>query len=445
MKYPARLVPFEKLMYFLDQPNCPNSLGIRLRFHGRLDRTAALAAAEVAFARHPGFQVTVDPERVQFVDRGEPFRNFRWIERATDDQPYQMKPTDIHRDGGAVIWFVVGPNESHVTLIGNHTLGDGIGGLQVTSDWILEYDRLLNGGKSKLPKLDPSRLADRGRLNLLNRKFLSKLIYQPIALFGASKFLFRRIVPLLVAPEFEPRPLVEYPCIETRRISSDQTEQLKSHASDLDVTLNDLIATAMFLALARWRPRHTSQRHRDWIRLLIPLSIRTFADRRLTACNRVSFVQIDRQPRQMNDHCKLLSGIARELRVIRQWQLDRTLLLALRLGSLIPGQLKRLASKPRNRGTMLLTILGNPFDRLPLTQTDRTIVVGNMRMFSFDMLAPLLRGMPIAVAVAEFQGELSISVNFDLRFVSQAQAAGLLDDLLHALQNLLEESVAKSQ
>ncbi len=94
---------------------------------------------------------------------------------------------------------------------------------------------------------------------------------------------------------------------------------------------------------------------------------------------------------------------------------------------------------------MLLTILGNPFDRLPLTQTDRTIVVGNMRMFSFDMLAPLLRGMPISAAVAEFQGELSISVNFDLRFVSQAQAAGLLDDLLHALQNLLEESVAKSQ
>ena len=251
MKYPARLVPFEKLMYFLDDPNHPNSLGVRLRFHGRLDRAAALAAAETVFARHPGFQVTVDSTRMEFVDRAEPFRNFRWIEQPTDDQPYQMSPTDVHRDGGAVFWFVVGPNESHVTLIGNHTLGDGIGGLQVTSDWMLEYDRLLSGGQSKLAKLDPSRLANRGRLNLLNRKFLSKLIYQPVAIFGASKFLFRRIAPLLKPRDTKASPLVEYPCVLTRRISIDQTEKLKSRVSGLGVMLNDILAGRILCCLGK--------------------------------------------------------------------------------------------------------------------------------------------------------------------------------------------------
>lgn len=426
-------------MYFLDDPSHPNCLGVRLLFHGQLDRTAAIAAAEAIFQRHPGFQVTVDPERLEFVDRGEPFRNFRWIERATDDQAYQMTPTDVHRDGGAVFWFVVSPNESHVTLIGNHTLGDGIGGLQVTSDWMLEYDRLINGGKSKLSKLDPSRLADRGGLNLLNRKYLSKLMYQPVALFGASKFLFRRIVPLLSKSASEPPPLVEYPGVVTQRVSSDQSERIKSLASDLSVFLNDLLTAAFFVALANWRNRHSNQNQKDWIRLLIPLSMRTIADRRLTACNRVSFVQIDRQPCQMTDHGEFISGIARELRVIRQWQLDRTLLVALRIASLIPGQIKRLATKSRNLATTLLTNVGTPFDRLPLKQSDRNMNVGNLRMFAFDMLAPLLHGMPLAVAVAEFQSELSISVNFDARFVSRSQSEELLSDLLTALSKLCDE------
>ncbi len=445
MKYPAHLVPFEKLMYFLDQPSFPNSLGIRLRFDGQINRAAALAAAEVAFGRHPGFQVIVDRERLRFVDNEEPFRNFRWIELSSADEAHPMQPTDVHRDGGGMFWFVAAPGGCSVALIGNHTLTDGVGGLQVISDWLLEYHRVITGGKPSLSKLSPERLALRGRLNLLNRKFLSKLLFQPIALFGASKFLFRRTVPLLShsGNEVVIEPPSTYPNILTRRLSVSQTDRIKVLATECAGTPNDILAGALFVAIARWRKRHSHQNERDWIRLLIPLSIRTMADRRLTACNRVSMVQVDRQPRQMIDTGALLASVSRELRVIRQWQLDRTLLLALRLSSLVPGQLRRMARNPRNRATSLLTNLGNPFDRLPLPKDDHSILVGNLKLFGVELVAPMLRGVPIALAVAEFLKQWTICLNFDARLVAAKQAGEFLDEFERAIGELIDEDYNK--
>lgn len=441
MKYPARLVPFEKLMYFLDRPGYPNSLGIRLRLQGKLDRPAALAAATTAFVRHPGFQVTVDPRRLRFVDPEKPFGNYRWIELNSADAPHPLRPTDIHKEGGGMFWFVAGPNDCSVALIGNHTLTDGVGGLQVISDWLLEYQRILSGAKASLPKLDPERLTRRGGLGLCSKKFLSKLIYQPIALFGASKFLFRKTVPLLTSQAHDElsQPPDPYPNILQKRLSIARTDRIKSLATELGGTPTDVLASALFVAIARWRPRHAEPSDRDWIRLLVPMSIRTMADRRLTACNRVSMVQVDRQPRETNNPSQLLASVSRELRVIRQWQLDRTLLLSLRLLSWIPGQLQRIANNPRSRGTSLLTNLGNPFDRLPLPKTEQGIDVGNLRLVDFEMVAPMFRGMPVALAVGEFLRCTNICLNYDPREISREHAAELLDDFDQAIGEMVGE------
>jgi hypothetical protein len=426
MKYPSRIEPFEKLMYFLDRPNYPNNLGIRLRFQGRLAREEAIAAATAAAKRHPGFQVVVDRRRLEFVERDGPFDNFRWIELQADLAAAPLQPTDVHRDGGGMFWFVNGPAESHVALIGHHALTDGVGGLQVMADWMLEYDRLIREAPAKLVQLDPERLRHRGRLDLWNRKYLRKLFFQPVGLFGACKFLFRRVVPLLPASAGADRPLDPFPSVATRIWTREANDAVKSTARQSGVSANDVLTTALFLALSRWRARHTAQDPRDWIRLLIPISLRTMADRRLTACNRVSFVQIDRRPRDTEDFSRLLRSVARELGVIRAWQLDRALLIALRLASWVPGQIKRWAAKSC-RATGLFTNLGCPFDRLALEREGDCLRVGDLRLSEFDMLAPLFSGIPLAIAVAEYLGRLTVSANYDPRVVDQAAIGELLD------------------
>lgn len=438
MSYPVRPVAFEKLMYFLDQPGYPNCLGIRLRFTGKLNREAALAAAQTTFERHPGFQVTLDPSRLKFVDRGEPFRNFRWVEVTSLAETPSLAPTDIHRDGGGVFWFTSGPEGCEVSLIGHHALTDGIGGLQVIHEWLLEYDRLIAGGKHKLPQLDPSRLETRGKLHFLRWSFLRKLPYQSIALFGASKFIFRRFVPLVMRPEPPDRPdMLPYPCLLTQRLPLDFSRRIRQCASDRGCAVNDLLACALFRAIARWRERHAGGAPTDWIRLLVPMSIRTLADRRLTACNRVSLVQIDRQPRQTEDLSRLLPSVSREMRVIRQWQLDRTFLFALRLASVIPGQLRRMARQPRGRATSLLTNLGDPLDRLPLKKDGRSLIVGGLRCQGMEMIAPTFRGTPVTVAVASFLGELTCCFNFNPRVVSADETNALWVEMESALRELV--------
>lgn len=435
MKYPARMLPFERLMYFLDQPEHPNCLGIRLRFAGSIVREAALAAAESTFKRHPGFQVTVDPHREEFVDREGDFRNFRWVDVPSLAQAPSLAPPDIRRDGGGIFWFVAAENECEVTLIGHHALTDGIGGLQVITEWVLEYDRIIGGKKSRLPKLEPERLQRRGDLDLLRWKFLKKLPFQPVAFFGASKFLYRRFAPLVAQPldAAQSAPLEAYPTILTQKLSAAQTKRLGEYAIEQECTVNDVLVSALFRAIAQWRLDQAQGTPRDWIRLLIPMSIRTMADRRLTACNRVSMVQIDRQPQQMDDWHRLLSSVARELRVIRQWQLDRTMLLALRAVSIIPGQLRRMARRSPSRGTSLLTNLGDPFGRLDLARDASGISVGNLQCTGVEMIAPMLRGTPVTIAIAEFLGELTICMNYDPRIMSREKTQSLLDAYLRAI------------
>jgi hypothetical protein len=441
------MLPFERLMYFLDQPEHPNCLGIRLRFSGAIVREAALAAAGSTFERHPGFQVTVDPQRVEFVDRAGPFRNFRWVDVPSLDQAPSLVPSDIHREGGGIFWFVAAENECEVTLIGHHALTDGIGGLQVISEWLLEYDRIIGGKKSRLPKLEPQRLTRRGNLDLLRWKFLKKLPFQPIALFGASKFLYRRFAPLIAdsANASPDSPLETYPNILTQKLTAENTKRLGDYTIEQGCAVNDLLVSALFRAIAQWRGDHAQGSPRDWIRLLIPMSIRTIADRRLTACNRVSMVQIDRQPQQMDDWHRLLSNVARELRVIRQWQLDRTMLVALHAVSIIPGQLRRMARRSPRRATSLLTNLGDPFGRLDLAKDPSGISVGNLKCTGVEMIAPMLRGTPVTIAVAEFLGELTICMNYDPRIISREMAKTLLDAYLREIDQGVArpESVVK--
>jgi hypothetical protein len=312
--------------------------------------------------------------------------------------------------------------------------------MQVVADWLLEYHRLVSGEATSLPRLQPERLTRRGRLNLLQRRFLRKLVFQPVALFGATKFLFRRTVPLRAATTSESvagKPIEPYPNIQTRVLSDGRTRRLHEFAETSGLTVNDLLASALFIAISRWRERHAAQRDRDWIRLLIPLSIRTVADRRLTACNRVSFVQVDRQPRQIADGRELMRSVSRELRVIRQWELDRTLLIALRIASIIPGQLQRMARNSRNRATVLLTNLGNPFDRLPLERAKDAATVGNLKWRGVELIAPMLRGIPAAFAVAEFLNCLTICLNLDPRVLSGSLGAEMLDEFERAIGELM--------
>jgi hypothetical protein len=83
-------------------------------------------------------------------------------------------------------------------------------------------------------------------------------------------------------------------------------------ARRLGVAVNDLLIRDCFLTLKRWRMRTGDQS--GWIRVAVPVNLRTRADRRLPAANKASLVFLDRLARHMADPQRLLHSVHEERR-----------------------------------------------------------------------------------------------------------------------------------
>ena len=111
-----------------------------------------------------------------------------------------QSPRIIDLKTGFPVRFLMQPlNDcTHLGFRTHHAAMDGGGGLQFVSDWLLTYHRISIGrDKPRSRTTDIGGLRHRNHLRLLNRRFLGTLWIQPIAVFGASKFLFRRVQPVL--------------------------------------------------------------------------------------------------------------------------------------------------------------------------------------------------------------------------------------------------------
>ncbi len=436
-RFPARLNAFERLMFLLDQPDSPNCLGFRLHFRGQIDRDTAMGAMQQAVQRHPLAQATVDNSGRCFELKNSKDLVF-WHDRLRS-WPELFKNYDRYR----LCWQFEndGDNVARLSLIGPHALGDGVGGLQLVTDWLTAYDEWPSLNANFRPrKLDPAKLAERGTLRMANWRFARKLPFQTVAAFGAAKFILRKPAKLLGhAAASDSYPLEDnFPSIVSEKLDSPAKDRLDKAAEKLNASENDLLIAGLFVALSRWRTRNEFQGDRDWIRLLVPMTTRTIADRRLPGCNKVSLVQVDRRPEQIAGTHTLIAGISRELGVIRRWELDRTMLLALRLASIVPGQIERMASSDKCRATCIVTNMGGAFARLNFQRSDQGYRVGNLHLHDVDMLSPLRKHTPISLAMMEFMGQILISLLADPRELSIEMARELVADYLEVLREFGE-------
>ena len=131
-------------------------------------------------------------------------------------------------------------------------------------------------------------------------------------------------------------------------------------------------------------------------------------------------------------------SISRELGVIRRWELDRTLLFALRLAGQIPGGIRRMAQSPKRRATCIATYLGRGFSRLRLPKIPGGYQVGNLQLHDLEMLSPLLPQTPASWAFFEFRGEIIVSLHADLRVLGGDDAQRLLAEFHAAVCGLAQ-------
>lgn len=428
--FPLPLTCMEQLQWFDSSLKFTNQVYGRFRFDGKIDPTAADAAANRVIARHPLLtcKITQQNGKLHWVQSPERRRPILWqqpLDETVGPQPLQIEqevPWNVicrHAGDQTEMWF-------HMS----HVIGDGLAGVQIISEWMKCYHQIVTGNDriKGFHRLDPTQLLRRNDLELTSPNYLKNLWKQPIGLFGASKFILRTPCPFPVSADSSPDSwdYQRQPAIIGSWIDLNSSQILVEKAKLMNVSVNTLLVGLLMQSLEHFCDNESS-RISKWIRIILPMSIRTFADRRMPATNRATVVQVDRKA---SDFLRpdFFEGLNREIQIIRDWDLGKLFLIFIRSMLLVPGALQRSAKSKKCRGTAVFANLAEPFGRMGLPTEDQKMVVGNLRLHEFDFVGPIRHSMPVNFTSQRFIDRYRISLHFDCRVLPTETASQLLND-----------------
>lgn len=441
---PRATLPFttlEEWLFWEDRPAYPWSCFIRLHFTGQLDRAAFETAAREALKRHPLFRAKARMRgrtHLEWLIQDDPQPIITWQSGAMGGPFPAVTSVDLFREVGIRFHVVSDGRASDLILQFHHACCDGIGILAFIDELLIAYTLAVSGASDglRLPPLDPERLASRDKFGLTFGKMIRMAPGLALNLPGAAKFLLRSPSPIMPhRPDSDDGPLPPgYPAVLSRVLEPKESSRLRAIAARYGATLNDLLARELFLALADWRTRWNVPGADDWLRIMVPINLRTESDRGLPAASLASFVCVDRRRRDFADSQRLLNGIHKQMRTALDRQLGFTFVSSCWMLNLIPGMLRAHIRKPRCQVSTVLTNLGRTFVHSPLPRQAGRLVAGNVTLEGLDSAAPIGPYTCASFAATTYADRLTITLHYDPRPLTGAQAADLLDTFLRRLR-----------
>lgn len=428
MVFPLRLSPYESYILADDRPTSPMTYFARLRFTGKIERGAIECALATALARHPLLTAVVDrsgrrPMWMPAVQR--PAIEWRPLPPAGAMPACQW--IDLSQEPGLRVSVLEGDADDELWMQFHHACCDGVGALRFIEDVLVAYALEQGAGTARtvLDELDPDLLAQRAGFALTAGKLLRMLPQQAVGLLGARQFLMRRPVPL--TPHDPPTaPVTQFPSAATHTCDASETDAYQDAARAADVTINDLLLRDLFLAVAEFRSARGIGGADDWLRLSVPMNLRSVGDRRLSAANVVSLVFPERQSADLADPDALLRSIVEEMRLIKRKQLGLTFVLSLRACDALPGGVGRMVKADRCAATTVLSNVGLPLAKAPLPRRDGRLVAGNLTLEAMDLMTLVRPLTCIAFVVFRYAGRLNITAHWDQRVLSADDANDLM-------------------
>lgn len=444
MKLPSPLLPFEQYLFWDDYPQHPNTIGCRIQLSGSIDEDALNSALATVLKMHPLLRtlVTVSGSRLSWTELKDSPHIVR-LDNAYIALPY-VKKIDLDKEiGGQVHWASDGQSAA-INFLLHHATADGLGGLQVVSDWMTAYSNEIKSRTetassdsfTKVRRVDRALLQARGDHGFRTWKFFKKIPRQMIGLLGVWEFLRNR--PATLKPNREQSndktnsnaerthsAEMELPTgLETIDVAS--VDEIRELAKGENVTTNDVLLHNIFVGVANWRREFQYGSDDDLLRIMVPMNLRTIRDRYLPAANKASLVSLDRTQEKCVPGKELLDSIRFQMGVIQKNELGFTFLHMLRFYRWMPGGLRRIAQKDRVGSTVLVTNLGEPFKRISLPKDEQgKVTVGDLRLEGFDLIAPLRPNTHAAFAIFRYAGKLMISLTYNKRILSKDEASRL--------------------
>jgi len=330
----------------------------------------------------------------------------------------------------------------------HHAVCDGLGLIGFVERWFLAVEDKPPRRRWTDAELTAA-LAGRGRAATTWRGFLTLLPRLRPGLAGIRQYVSRRVASLqgtgrdpaggLVRSSAGPAPEPSWcATILTTTIEPAVEEAVERQAREAGVRVNDVLAAAFIAAVGTQLDRESGTQ-RDapadrWIRLGVPMSLRTKSDHALPAANRVSMVFLDRRIADRHEFQRLVRSVHDELELIRSHDLGHIFPLSLAVSRWLPGGLARTTDSPEPQATAVLSNLGTCFWRSPLVDAEGVVHVGGSRLEGWWMVPPVRPGTAVAAATHETAGRRTLAVSVDETVVTAAEVKPLLAAFLTMLR-----------
>ena len=457
--FPLELRAFEELFVRDDRPDFPAVFSARFVFSGPFDHETAKAALTETAGRQPMMNVRLsesDGGSAEWIQVSDAERSHS-LAVETDCGLNRLLPVNVKNEKPFRLNLDVrqtedGKSQSVVTFQFHHAAFDGVGGLMIVNDWMRAYDRLSEVGdrgvRAKRSRLDPGMLQERCRAGLTWRERVRLAPWSWLSLIGFVNFFKNRPIPLLpndMIGQIEQESDREREPILSIAISQQATSAMKSRATELSVTMNDLLAVELLASVKQWQQEMKFTPDGSHIRITIPINERNVRHRRMPACNHCTMISLDRRPDHIDLNAdgqsfqNLAKQVHHEIKMVRDWRLSLFFWTNLRLFRRLGG-IKRWFATQQCRSTCVLTNLGQLGQRLRLPKDDSgRMVVGGNRLLHVELAAPIRYGTAAAFSIFMYRGQLNITMNFDDSSLRRESATALLETIRDRLDRSLSD------
>lgn len=421
-----RLTPFEEYMFWDETPAFPMTSWQRFRFSGRVDPELLLDALRAAATRHPLMNARVE------MHFGKPYWRFDSAEPDilfynSAEEEMGLIPPDIKKTHGLGVfyraWEEGGRPMTDLCFSVHHSVSDGIGNMCFFEDAFLNY--AAKKGTTVPPDAYQTLSPESMSLRLAPKQTWKR--YFRLLSHGTKTtrdLLFHDAKPLLPVRKIDyTTPVVHPNRLELFYLTPEETLAYRAKAKAEGLSLNDRLMCDYFRACGDFERKFVPTKNR-WIRVAMPINMRTPDLPTLFATNVVSMVFLDRRPSQITEDDAFAQGIHRETEWIKKTDQGYALLVNLRSKRNTLGGIKIVLHGRRCWSTTVLSNLGVLFNKTPLPHTeDGRLIVGDAVLESFFGVPQFRAKTFTGCGVWTYAGRLGFGMRYDDRYLTDEQSA----------------------
>ena len=461
--FPLPLSDFEYYMLLDDRPTHPMVFVMVVDVSGALREASLRESLSQLIQAHPLLNCRIE-KRAQAGWCWVPFATqpsvMNW-ENVTADAVRGFVPAvrslDIHSAPGIHLHVKAAESAARIVLWLHHACCDGIAALQLVGELMARYGQQTAEPGAKQPEFPPvdiNKLRERENYDTgdaaarRQKRSLGRIIGK------VSRLLLRAPVILAGSTDLANRPLPGTPldtvtsaaqaagsslfAIQSAVISKTTYRALRAVAAQQDASINDLFIREMILQIRQWNRRGGIAFGRRWIRLAIPLSMRTNVHDNMPAANVVSYALVTRREKDCEDPGELLRSIHQQTSDVLYNREGIVCLKVFRILRRIPGAMRAFLSFKTVLSTMVLANVGDVrkrfSGRFPLLRGKW--VAGNVVVEQIHGVAPVRPNTRVSMSIGDYAGELSISLRADSLAIDAQHANEFLCEYVCRLQGL---------